>query len=89
MTAVADSSTMSAEVCIVATSATSTSAESAGGAKPRTAPGRACAAAIGGRALRAASAIDATERPKSTFEPAASSAERRAVSSSRQESSFR
>ena len=80
---------MSAEVCIVATSATRTNAESAGGAKPSTAAGSALVAGTGGRALRAARAIAATEKPKSTFEPAASSAARRAVFSSRHDRSFR
>ena len=88
MTAVAVRRTTSADVCIVATRATRTRADRAGGTKPRTAAGSASAAATGGRALRAARAIAATAQPKRTFEAAASNAERRAVSSSRQDRSF-
>ncbi len=51
VTAVAESSTTSAEVCIVATRATRTSADRAGGAKPRTAAGSASAGVHGRQRL--------------------------------------
>ena len=79
---------MSAEVCIVATRPTEMSAAAAGGANPRTAAGRAFDGSTGGSALRAASAIAATENPNTTFETAARSADRLAVASSRQESTL-
>src|SRR5512144_1992042 len=88
VTADAERRTTSADVCIVATRATRTREESGGGTNERIARGSASPAGAAGSTARAASAIRATESPKTTLETLARSAERRAVASSRQERSF-
>ena len=88
VTAVAERRTTSAEVCMVATSATSTREESGAGTNERIARGSVSPAGAAGSIARAASAIRATESPKTTLETLARRAERRAVASSRQERSF-
>ena len=67
VTAAAESRTTSAEVCIVATRATSTSEESGGGTKARIARGSVSPPAPGSNG-RAARAMAATASPKTTFE---------------------